>query len=141
MLWLDVFELELLTELRQVVSEHCLVELHDLADLDIVKAIERHDGVLSHQITERNKALILIVHEQEQDSRHIRHALDVADIWPVHRERFQDSLKLHVMWATLLEQAGKLRESPWDVCVNNLDALLSCQVSVCVCRFDPLFIH
>ena len=83
--------------------EHSLVELHYLAHLHVVKAVEGHDWVLSHKVAERDKALILIVHKEEQDCSDIRHALDVANIRSIHGEGLQDALQLHVVGAALLE--------------------------------------
>jgi hypothetical protein len=86
-----------LAQFWQVVSKYLFVNLHNLPHKHIVERVERHDWVLCHQVTEGYEALVLIVHKKEQSSSYIGHALDVADIWSVHGECLQNSLKLLIV--------------------------------------------
>jgi hypothetical protein len=74
-----------LTELRQVVLEHLLEQLEDLFHLAIVEAVEGHDWVLGDHVAEGNEGLVLL-HIEEEDGRHIGHALNVANVWSMHSE-------------------------------------------------------
>ena len=102
--WLDLFHFEVLTEVRQVYLEHLLVKLQGFGDEFFVESVERHHGVLQHEVGESLVALVFIPDVHQHDGREIAHALDVAYVRSVHCECFQQPVDALVVLHAILEQ-------------------------------------
>lgn len=81
------------TQLLQVVAED-LLEQHDaLLHVRLVEAVKRKQVRLRHDVVEQHERRVVRVRQQTHDAADVAHALHVADVGPVHRERFEDFLE------------------------------------------------
>jgi len=78
-----------LAQLRKIVCENLFIQLHDFSDKNVVKSVERQNWVLGHKVAKCDKRHKWIFHVHEKHSCHVRHPLNVANIWPVHSERLK----------------------------------------------------
>ena len=120
MLWLDVFRLQVLTEVGQVVLEYLLEQLQDLPHLAIVEAVERHNWIFGDHVAKSYKCGLLL-HVEEKDRCHVGHPLNVTDVRTEHSKGLKDSLQLFIVEVAWLEYF-KGRKSAWQVRFNNTDA-------------------
>ncbi len=77
----------MLTKVRQIMLEDLLEKLKKLPHLSIVETVKGHDGEFGNHVAEGDKGLVLI-HIEEENCCDIRHALNIADVWPMHCESF-----------------------------------------------------
>lgn len=113
----------MLTELWQIVLENLFEELHDFSHLRLVEAIERHNREFSDHIAKGDEGLMLI-HIEKQNCCYVGHPLDVANVWPMHSEGLQHSLKRIIVPTARLKHL-ELRECPRQVSLNDAYASLS----------------
>jgi hypothetical protein len=67
--------------------EYLLKELEDLSYMQVVEGVKGHDWEFRDHVAEGHERRMLI-HVQKQDCRHIRHALNVANIRSMHSKSF-----------------------------------------------------
>lgn len=125
----------MLAEVRQVVLQDLLEQLHDLLHLAVVEAVKGHDGELGHHVAEGGEGLVF-GHVHQEHRRNVGHALHVPivmlaivrlpDVWPVHSEGFEYSLQFLVPLASR-QKDFEGREGTRNVCLDDANALLSAE--------------
>lgn len=114
----------MVAQVRQVYLEQLLEKLKDLRHKVFVEGVEGHDRVLEHQVREVHKSLIFILDIEKHDGCDVAHALDIADVWPVHRKGAQDPEQGIVILHAFLEET-QVCESSLDILLDQGDRLLS----------------
>lgn len=114
----------MVAQIRQVDLEKLFEQLENLRHEIFVESVEGHDRVLEHQVREVHESLVLVLDVEQHDGGDVAHALDVADVRPVHREGSQDPEQRIVILHAFLEEA-QVREGSLDVLLNEGDGLFS----------------
>lgn len=114
----------MIAQVRQVDLEQLLEKLENLRHKVFIECVERHYGVLEHQVREVHERLVLVLDVQQHDGRDVAHALHVPDVGSVHGEGAQYPEERVVVLHAFLEET-QVRERPLDILLDQRDRFLS----------------